>query len=60
MNNLYNLTGDFVELFDKFDEIDNYEPDWDENGNQLPDRYNSEPLFECECCVSRCVAEREG
>ena len=28
--------------------------------NQLPDRYNSEPLFECECCVSRCVAEREG
>lgn len=35
MNNLYNLTGDFVELFDKFDEIDNYEPDWDENGNPI-------------------------
>lgn len=35
MNNLYNLTGDFIELFDKFDEIDNYEPDWDENGNPI-------------------------
>lgn len=37
---LYNLTGDFVELFDKFDEIDNYEPDWDENGNPIDSEGN--------------------
>ena len=32
---LYRLTGDFVELFDKFDEIDNFDPDTDENGNPI-------------------------
>lgn len=37
---LYSLTGDFVELFDKFDEIDNYEPDWDENGNPIDSEGN--------------------
>lgn len=40
MNNLYNLTGDFVKLFDRFDEIDNYEPDWDENGNPIDSEGN--------------------
>lgn len=33
--NLYNLTGSFVDLYDKFDEIDSFEPDWDENGNPI-------------------------
>lgn len=33
--NLYNLTGSFVDLYDRFDEIDSYEPDWDENGNPI-------------------------
>lgn len=32
---LYSLTGDFIELFDKFDEIDNFDPDTDENGNPI-------------------------
>lgn len=33
--NLYNLTGSFVDLYDRFDEIDSFEPDWDENGNPI-------------------------
>lgn len=33
--NLYNLTGSFVDLYDKFDEIDSFEPDWDENGSPI-------------------------
>ena len=37
---LYNLTGDFVELFDKFDEIDNYDPDTDEDGNPIDSEGN--------------------
>lgn len=32
---LYDLTGSFVDLYDKFDEIDSFEPDWDENGNPI-------------------------
>lgn len=30
---LYDLTGDFKKLYDMFEEIDNFEPDRDENGN---------------------------
>lgn len=33
--NLYNLTGSFVDLYDWFDEIDSFEPDWDENGSPI-------------------------
>lgn len=33
--NLYNLTGSFVDLYDRFDEIDSFEPDRDENGNPI-------------------------
>lgn len=33
--NLYNLTGSFVDLYDRFDEIDSFEPDWDENGSPI-------------------------
>lgn len=33
--NLYNLTGSFVDLYDRFDEIDSYEPDRDENGSPI-------------------------
>lgn len=32
---LYDLTGSFVDLYDKFDEIDSFEPDWDENGSPI-------------------------
>ena len=32
---LYNLTGDFKKLYDMFEEIDNFEPDFDENGNPI-------------------------
>lgn len=32
---LYDLTGSFVDLYDRFDEIDSFEPDWDENGNPI-------------------------
>lgn len=32
---LYDLTGSFVDLYDRFDEIDSYEPDRDENGNPI-------------------------
>ncbi len=37
---LYSLTGDFIELFDKFDEIDNFDPDTDENGNPIDSEGN--------------------
>lgn len=33
--NLYNLTGSFVDLYDRFDEIDSFEPDRNENGNPI-------------------------
>ena len=33
--NLYNLTGSFVDLYDRFDEIDSFEPDRDENGSPI-------------------------
>lgn len=32
---LYDLTGSFVDLYDRFDEIDSFEPDWDENGSPI-------------------------
>lgn len=32
---LYDLTGDFKKLYDMFEEIDNFEPDRDENGNPV-------------------------
>lgn len=32
---LYDLTGNFVDLYDRFDEIDSYEPDRDENGSPI-------------------------
>lgn len=32
---LYDLTGDFKKLYDMFEEIGNFEPDWDENGNPV-------------------------
>ena len=34
---LYELTGDFAELFERFDEIDNWEPDTDEDGSPIDD-----------------------
>ena len=37
---LYELTGDFAELFERFDEIDNWEPDTDEDGNPIDDNGN--------------------
>lgn len=37
---LYNLTGDFKKLYDMFEEIDNFEPDWDENGNPIDSEGN--------------------
>ncbi len=37
---LYSLTGDFVELFDRFDEIDNFDPDTDEDGNPIDSEGN--------------------
>ena len=37
---LYSLTGDFIELFDKFDEIDNFDPDTDEDGNPIDSEGN--------------------
>lgn len=32
---LYDLTSDFKKLYDMFEEIGNFEPDWDENGNPV-------------------------
>lgn len=32
---LYNLTGDFADLYDRFDEINNWEPDTDADGNYI-------------------------
>ena len=32
---LYDLTGEFVDLFDRFDEIDTWQPDTDENGRPI-------------------------
>lgn len=32
---LYDLTGDFKKLYDMFEEIDNFEPDFDESGNPI-------------------------
>ena len=37
---LYELTGDFAELFERFDEIDNWEPDTDEDGSPIDDNGN--------------------
>ena len=37
---LYELTGDFAELFERFDEIDSWEPDTDEDGNPIDDSGN--------------------
>ena len=37
---LYDLTADFTELFDRFDEIDNWEPDTDEDGKPIDDNGN--------------------
>ena len=37
---LYELTGDFAELFERFDEIDNWEPDTDEDGSLIDDNGN--------------------
>jgi hypothetical protein len=37
---LYDLTGDFAELFERFDEIDNWEPDTDEDGKPIDDNGN--------------------
>lgn len=35
MSTLYELTSDFTELFDRFDEINNYEPDTDADGKYI-------------------------
>ena len=35
MSTLYELTADFTELFDRFDEINNYEPDTDADGRYI-------------------------
>lgn len=35
--NLYELTTDFSDLFDRFDEIDSWEPDTDEDGKPIDD-----------------------
>ena len=37
---LYNLTGDFTDLYDKFDEIDNFEPERDKDGNPIDSEGN--------------------
>ena len=37
---LYELTTDFSDLFDRFDEIDNWEPDTDEDGSPIDDNGN--------------------
>ena len=37
---LYELTGNFAELFDRFDEIDNYTPDTDALGRYIDDSGN--------------------
>ena len=37
---LYELTGNFAELFDRFDEIDNYTPDTDAAGRYVDDSGN--------------------
>lgn len=37
---LYDLTADFTELFDRFEEIDNWEPDTDEDGKPIDDNGN--------------------
>lgn len=37
---LYNLTGDFADLYDRFDEIANWEPDTDADGNYIDDNGN--------------------
>ena len=37
---LYELTADFSELFEQFDEIDNWEPDTDEDGKPIDDNGN--------------------
>lgn len=37
---LYNLTGDFTDLYDKFDEIDNFEPERDKDGNLIDSEGN--------------------
>lgn len=38
--NLYELTTDFSDLFDRFDEIDSWEPDTDEEGKPIDDNGN--------------------
>lgn len=35
MSALYELTSDFTELFNRFDEINDYEPDTDADGNYI-------------------------
>ena len=37
---LYNLTGDFADLYERFDEINNWEPDTDEEGKPIDDNGN--------------------
>ena len=37
---LYELTGDFIDLYNRFDEISGYEPDWDENGHPVDSEGN--------------------
>ena len=37
---LYDLTSDFAELFEQFDEIDNWKPDTDEDGKPIDDNGN--------------------
>lgn len=37
---LYELTADFADLYERFDEIDNWEPDTDEDGKPIDDNGN--------------------
>lgn len=37
---LYELTGDFTDLYDRFEEINSWEPDTDENGQPIDDNGN--------------------
>lgn len=37
---LYELTGDFTDLYDRFEEINSWEPDTDENGQPIDDDGN--------------------
>ena len=37
---LYNLTGDFADLYERFDEINSWEPDTDEDGKSIDDNGN--------------------